>query len=887
MTCRHDSKLSAVLDAVCSLRWTLACGLVLITPIETRNSTAAEVREPAAAIPVMHEVDVVVVGGASGGVEAALAAAKAGAKVFLAAPRPYLGEDICASLRLWLGPGEKPLTELAKTVFELTVVPELTPLQGGYDFTYIADKPASARHQDTKKPSRLHDGTWRSASRESVEFSEAVGIALDLAQPREVRQVVVMAYQRPGDFEVGGFTVSTSDDGKSWKELATMENELIQVGSREEEALRLTCPVSVTARHLKVTVSPSKRAKRILLGEIIVMGEQSPQPAKPVASLSAVTPMQVKRTLDQALTQAKVPFLYPSVVTGLLRDGQGRLAGIVMANRSGRQAVIAKVIIDATDRAIATRMSPARFTPYPPGDQLFRRVIVDGPVRQGDSLSLVNRAVPPTVVDRAGEGHTFLEYELRLLLQSSEFPAFANAEQVARDLTWTVESTEGSETLFQVSPDAVRSAQPQSGSWPGADQLPLDCLKPAGVENVYVLGGCADVSREAAAQLVRPVNLMALGARLGKAAADQAARMPAPNGVSVLTRPGKSSGAGTVRDVGSISPNRTQARTVPAGDDSLPVWGDYDVVVVGGGTGGAPAGIGAGRQGAKTLLLEFLHGLGGVGTAGFISKYYHGNRVGFTSEVDKGVASLTGGEDTRTSPGGWSPDAKSEWYRRELRKAGVDVWFAAMGHGALVENGRVTGVVVVTPMGRAVVRAKMVVDATGNADIAAAAGAACRYTDETEVAVQGTGLPPRDLGARYVNTDYLFVDDTDIVDIWRSFVTSREKYQRNFDLGQLVDTRERRQIVGDYLLTPMDFYLARTFPDTVVISRSNFDTHGYTVHPIFMLRPPDRKDLDAHVPYRCLLPRGLDGILVTGLGVSAHRDALPIIRMQPDIQNQG
>jgi hypothetical protein len=85
----------------------------------------------------------------------------------------------------------------------------------------------------------------------------------------------------------------------------------------------------------------------------------------------------------------------------------------------------------------------------------------------------------------------------------------------------------------------------------------------------------------------------------------------------------------------------------------------------------------------------------------------------------------------------------------------------------------------------------------------------------------------------------------------------------------------------------MDFYLARTFPDTVVISRSNFDTHGYTVHPIFMLRPPDRKDLDAHVPYRCLLPRGLDGILVTGLGVSAHRDALPIIRMQPDIQNQG
>jgi len=41
------------------------------------------------------------------------------------------------------------------------------------------------------------------------------------------------------------------------------------------------------------------------------------------------------------------------------------------------------------------------------------------------------------------------------------------------------------------------------------------------------------------------------------------------------------------------------------------------------------------------------------------------------------------------------------------------------------------------------------------------------------------------------------------------------------------------------------------------------------------------------VPYRCLLPKGLDGILVTGLGVSAHRDAMPVIRMQADIQNQG
>ena len=43
----------------------------------------------------------------------------------------------------------------------------------------------------------------------------------------------------------------------------------------------------------------------------------------------------------------------------------------------------------------------------------------------------------------------------------------------------------------------------------------------------------------------------------------------------------------------------------------------------------------------------------------------------------------------------------------------------------------------------------------------------------------------------------------------------------------------------------------------------------------------------AYVPYRCLLPKGLEGILVTGIGMSADRNAMPVLRMQPDMQNQG
>jgi len=201
--------------------------------------------------------------------------------------------------------------------------------------------------------------------------------------------------------------------------------------------------------------------------------------------------------------------------------------------------------------------------------------------------------------------------------------------------------------------------------------------------------------------------------------------------------------------------------------------------------------------------------------------------------------------------------------------------------------GTVTGAVVATPLGRGVVLAHVVIDATGNADIAAAAGAETRYTGGEHMGIQGAGLPPIELGADYTNTDYMFADDTDVVDLWHLFVYAREKFADAYDLGQLVDTRERRRIVGEVTITPMDMMLGRTWPDTISMHKSNFDSHGFTVHPMFLIRPPDREGMTVFVPLRALLPKGLENLMVTGLGVSAHRDAIPVIRMQPCVQNQG
>jgi hypothetical protein len=378
---------------------------------------------------------------------------------------------------------------------------------------------------------------------------------------------------------------------------------------------------------------------------------------------------------------------------------------------------------------------------------------------------------------------------------------------------------------------------------------------------------------------------MKMGTRIGSFAASQAKNMPKTCEAEVFGEKVASDSGSVKEDLGGITWRKGSEGAVTSEERGLPVLGEYDVVVVGGGTGGAPAGIAAARHGAKTVVLEYLNGLGGVGTMGYISSYYYGYREGFTKEIDDGVKGIGG--YARPRRGGWNVEWKKQWYRSELRKAGADVWFGTLGCGAYVDGRNVEGVVVATPEGRGVLLARTVIDSTGNADIAASAGAKCVYTDGTSVAVQGSGLPGLKLGAGYTNTDWTFIDDSDMIDVWRSFVIAKKKYKDAYDLGQLIDTRERRRIVGEFTISPMDISTGRTYPDTIVISRSNFDTHGFTEHPVFAIRPPDRKEMFVNVPYRCLLPKGLDGILVTGLGVSAHRDAMPVIRMQADIQNQG
>lgn len=842
-------------------------------------------RQSARAIPIVADVDVAVIGGSTGAVAAAVSAANEGARVFLAAPQPYLGDDMTATLRLWLEPDEKPTTDLARAVYSDPLRPAPEANRARYGFRYQLDVPSDPKHRDTSPPSMLTDGKFMHAPTESVQYNSDATITADLETPQVVDRVNLIFFWRPSGepgvgFKVAGIEVSISDNGKEWVPIGKADVTPPQAASGDPP---LSVRVDVgqkKARFVKVFVRKAPDVERMLLGELEILGPAQEPVEREQAKYLPPRPLHVKQLLDKVLLDANVQYLYSCYPTDVVRDASGRVCGVVIANRAGRQVVLAKAIIDATDRATVARLAGAKFSKYPSGTHVFTRVVIGGEPVTGEGLE--HRVIDPPFVGqfpnraRTSSGiFKIIEYKLRLPMPDDSWRSWAIADQKARSLTYHPEQQFTSDFLFEVPPDSVVAQEEAKGPWNDIASLPLGAFAPANVQGVWILGGCAAVSREQAEKLLRPVHLMELGERLGREIARIASSTPKPESPVVAVNPIQ--GNPIAGDVGEFLYGLRPVKkypTIPQPETTIPVLGKYDVVVIGGGTGGAAAGIGAARQGAKTLVVEYLTTLGGVGTAGAISSYYWGNRTGFTATVDEGRAS-------------WVIEQKAEWWRSEILKAGGEIWMNCLGCGAYKDNGRVKGAIVVTPFGRGVVLADVVIDSTGNADIAAAAGAETMYVDDTEPAMQGTGLPPRELGASSRNTDFTITDETDLMDVWHVFIYSKLKYSSAFDQGRLVDTRERRRIVGEFTMTLLDQVLGRTYPDTICVAYSNFDTHGFTIDPYLELEHPDRKGLRVNIPYRCLIPKGLEGLLVTGLGVSAHRDAIPLIRMQADIQNQG
>lgn len=866
-----------------------AISIFIFGVIAAPNVSADWVAETPGELPVVGEYDVVIIGSGTGAVAAAVEAADLGASVFLASPYPYLGEDMTATLRMMRDPNTKIEDPLAALIFNdspgsFESIPKLNaPL---LKFKYESSIPSSPVHADTKVPSKLTDGRRQDPSSQSVQYDGDVTISVELPKATNVDLVRAIVFHRSNEsdssrnFIVKSMSVSTSSDGTTWSEPVVVKTDTKKVAT--DSAFTIAAPIDEKVKYLRLTFAKGENCTRILLGEIEIYGNSD----TPIAvetnepteeEIFPPRPMHVKKVLDQALLDAGVKFLYSCHTTGLVRDASGKPCGVILNNRAGRQVVLGRTIIDTTCSSagfgIPTRRADNRST-------MIYMVVggVQVPIDCGTS-KIVGRYVAK------GNAYPLIEYTFDLEKLEQKHGAIKSVdqlEQLVRTATYDPnQQFTADEMVFDRQVNIVGS-QPDNVKI-SADAVTLECFQPKGMTNYWVMGELSDVSNSARDAVIRnPIRMIAEGRKVAKAAVKVAKTTKIERPISVASDE-KTSGdsIGTAREIRSgLRVTDTPKETVKIADGaSVPIIDRCDVLIIGGGTAGAPAGIAAARLGAKTIMCERLHMLGGVATSGLISKYYHGNRVGFSGQLPgtNGAAS-------------WNIEPRAEYFRREFVDAGGQLMYGTLGCGMVVdESGKKSiGAVISRPGLRGVILAHVVIDATGGADMAAAAGLPCMYTGSEELALQGTGLPPRNLGTSYTNTDWTISDETDMIDTWRMFVVGKYKYPNAFDQGKLIDTRERRRVVGDVILTVMDQIGGRTFPDTICEARGGtFDTHGYTVHEYFQLHHPSTTHQMVNIPYRAILPRDFDGMMVVGLGTSAHRDAIPLIRMQPDLHNQG
>jgi ribulose 1,5-bisphosphate synthetase/thiazole synthase len=172
----------------------------------------------------------------------------------------------------------------------------------------------------------------------------------------------------------------------------------------------------------------------------------------------------------------------------------------------------------------------------------------------------------------------------------------------------------------------------------------------------------------------------------------------------------------------------------------IPVLWETEVLVVGGGPGGLAAAISAARAGAQTMLVDRYGCFGGVITQVGVDSLAWYRHEGTTDLEGIGIEF----EQRAAAMGGTMPESQSlsEALDPELFKvvadtliveAGVEPLLHSLAVDAVVDGGLVKGVVTEGKSGRHAILAERVVDATGDADIAFRAGAACRLTPVEEM----------------------------------------------------------------------------------------------------------------------------------------------------------
>lgn len=403
---------------------------------------------------------------------------------------------------------------------------------------------------------------------------------------------------------------------------------------------------------------------------------------------------------------------------------------------------------------------------------------------------------------------------------------------------------------------------------------------------------------------------------------------------------------------------------------------ETDVLVVGGGPAGIGAALGAADAGARVVLAERYGFLGGMATAALVmplASYHAAELVACKagdprlcpSDVGSGKPVIRGALErlvTRLvdAHGAIAPSPTTgfvvpfdaevfKWVAQDLLdEAGVETLFHALSVRAIVGETGVGGAVFATKSGLLAVKAAVTIDCTGDADIAASAGAAfeigraqdgltqpmtlmffmggfdraafAAYVKENpdqwygvfglwDLVVRAAQagdyrLPREDVllfatsreGEVTVNsTRVAAVLGTNAWDLSSAEYTARRQMRDLAEFlkrdvpgfehayvaqsGAQIGVRESRRVLGGHVLTAEEVLAAQKFDDVIARNAYPVDIHDPQGEGTTIRHLPGADDYD--IPLRCLVPRGVDGLLVAGRCISATHEALSSVRVMP------
>jgi len=341
----------------------------------------------------------------------------------------------------------------------------------------------------------------------------------------------------------------------------------------------------------------------------------------------------------------------------------------------------------------------------------------------------------------------------------------------------------------------------------------------------------------------------------------------------------------------------------------LPILHETDVLVVGGGSAGVVAAIAARRAGADVTLVERYGHFGGLWTGGLVLLII-GHIVKGGKQVCQGIGEeimrrldRTEGAIIDRRPGvNPTVDAEAAKYVmvEMIEEAGVKVFLHCWGVDAIVDQNKVQGVVLESKSGRQAIVARIVVDATGDGDVFAAAGAEFEHrshnvglvsrignVDRIEQAKAAGSPKPARLGSRtpvpsvnWANLRGPEVDGLDVAVLTRMEMNHRKFIWKHIQSVRktpgyspvyLVETapqlgvRITRVLHGLKAVTLADLKAGTRFPDVVGVGGAAGGEHG-----------------EWQIPYGALVPLHVDNVLAAGRCISMDMRMADLVRLIPN-----